>query len=92
MIKSFRCKQTQSLFEGGSPKRFRPFQAAAERKLQQLDSATTLKFLRSPPGNHLKALTGDRKTFFSIRVNNQWRLCFEWCSGHAFNVEIVDYH
>ena len=92
MIKSFRCKQTQALFEGGSPRPFQAFQKAAERKLQQLDSAATLNFLRSPPGNHLERLDGDRVGQHSIRINRQWRICFIWLQGNAQDVEIVDYH
>jgi proteic killer suppression protein len=92
MIKSFNSKQTKALFEGGSPRDFRTFQRVAERKLQQLDSAATLEFLRSPPGNHLERLTGDRAGQYSIRINKQWRICFKWERGNALDVEIVDYH
>jgi len=92
MIKTFADKETQSLFEGGSPRRFRAFQSVAERKLQQLDSAETLEFLRSPPGNRLEALKGDREGQYSIRINGQWRLCFRWADGDAYDVVIVDYH
>lgn len=93
MIESFACKYTRQLFEGGRcPKAFRAFQRQAERKLQLLDSAATLDFLRSPPGNRLEALHGERRGQFSIRINDQWRLCFRFESGSAFDVEIVDYH
>ena len=92
MIKTFRCKQTQALFEGQPVKAFRSIKKAAERKLQLLDSATTLAFLRSPPGNQLERLAGDRAGQYSIRINKQWRVCFEWRLGNAWNVEIVDYH
>jgi toxin HigB-1 len=92
MIKSFRCKDTERLFAGHSPRRFRAFQPAAERKLTLLNAAETLEFLRSPPGNHLEALSGDRAGQYSIRINKRWRLCFVWSDGNAHDVEIVDYH
>ena len=92
MIESFRCKDTQTLFEGGDPKRFRSFKTAAERKLTLLHTAVTLDFLRSPPGNRLERLAGDRAGQWSIRINQQWRICFTWGEGAAQNVEIVDYH
>jgi len=85
-------KETQKLFEGGSPRKFRAFQRQAERKLQLLDMAVTLDFLRSPPGNRLEALVGGRQGQHSIRINQQWRLCFRWDEGDAFDVEIKDYH
>ncbi len=90
MIRSFRCKETQSLFEGGNPKRFRSIRRVAERKLTQLHNAVTLDFLRAPPGNRLEKLSGDREGQWSIRINNQWRL--SWQDGDAWDVEIVDYH
>lgn len=92
MIKSFRCKDTQALFEGQSPKQFRAFQNVAERKLAQLHNAATLAFLQSPPGNRFEFLKGDRIGQYSIRINDQWRVCFRWTDGDAFDVEIVDYH
>ncbi|AGA90494.1 plasmid maintenance system killer protein [Thioflavicoccus mobilis 8321] len=92
MIRSFRCKETEKLFGGSCPARFRAFQAVAERKLAQLNNASTLDFLRSPPGNRLEALSGDRTGSYSIRINAQWRLCFVWREGDACDVEIVDYH
>ena len=92
MLKSFSCKETHALFEGGNPRRFRAIQVVAERKLTQLDAAATLDFLRVPPGNRLEALRGDRKGQHSIRVNDQWRICFKFKNGDIFDVEIVDYH
>jgi proteic killer suppression protein len=92
MIRSFRCKDTEKLFGGRCPPRFRSFRAVAERKLAQLHTAATLEFLRSPPGNRLEALSGDRAGSNSIRINAQWRLCFVWRDGDAHEVEIVDYH
>ena len=92
MIQSFKCKDTQALFEGKSARRFRSFAIVAERKLAQLDAAQTLDFLRAPPGNRLEALKGNRKGQYSIRINDQWRVCFQWKDGDAYNVEIVDYH
>ena len=92
MILSFKCKETQALFEGKTVKRFRAFASIAERKLAQLHAAQTLDFLRSPPGNNLEALKGDRKGQHSIRVNDQWRVCFVWTKAGPTNVEIVDYH
>ena len=91
MIKNFKCRHTQALYEGKSPKQFKSFQAQAERKLQMLDSAAELLDLRSPAGNKLKKLGGDRQGQHSIRINNQWRVCFVW-SGEPNDVEIADYH
>ena len=76
----------------GSPKRFRSIQSVAERKLAQLDAAKTLGFLRSPPGNRLETLKGDRACQHSIRINDQFRVCFVWNDNDPINVEIVDYH
>lgn len=92
MIKSFSCKHTRALFEGKSPRPLRSIQAAAERKLQLLDSATSLDFLRSPPGNRLEALDGDRSGQHSIRINKQRRVCFVWSDSGVYDVVIVDYH
>lgn len=91
-ILSFRCVETQGLFTTGRTRRFMSFQGVAERKLAQLDAATTLAFLRSPPGNRLEALSGNRQGQHSIRINDQWRLCFIWTEQGATDVEIVDYH
>lgn len=92
MITSFRCKDTRALFEGRNPRKFRMIARVAERKLQLVDSACALEDLRTPPGNKLEALHGVRKGKWSIRVNDQWRVCFRFESGRAFDVEIVDYH
>ena len=92
MIRSFKCADTEALYISGKSKRFANFRSVAERKLQQLDSAATLEFLKSPPGNHLEALGGDRAGQHSIRINQQWRLCFVWSPDGPLNVEIVDYH
>ena len=92
MIQSFRCKLTQSMFEGGHPRRFSAIEKVATRKLAMLHAAKTLDFLRSPPGNRLEALRGDRAGQSSIRINDQWRLCFVWTEAGPVDVEIVDYH
>ena len=92
MIQSFKCKDTQALFAGESPRRFRAIQDVAERKLSQLAAAQTLEFLRSPPGNRLEALKGNRASQHSIRINDQWRVCFVWTADGAGEVEIADYH
>lgn len=92
MIRSFRCRETQKLFESGRSRKFSAFKAVAERKLAQLEAAESLDFLASPPGNRLEALKGDRQGQHSIRINDQFRLCFRWTSEGAEDVEIVDYH
>ena len=92
MIQSFRCKDTLALYEGRNPRKFKAFASVAERKFSQLDAAQTLDFLRAPPGNSLEALKGDRKGQHSIRINDQWRICFVWTDVGPINVEIVDYH
>jgi len=92
MIRSFRCRDTETLASGYRVRRFIAFERIAQRKLAQLNAATTLDFLRAPPGNRLEALKGDRQGQYSIRINNQWRLCFRFEAGQAYEVEIVDYH
>lgn len=92
MIQSFRCKDTRILFETGRSKRFGAIAKVATRKLAQLDAAETLEFLASPPGNRLEALHGDRAGQHSIRINEQWRVCFRWTDAGPEQVEIVDYH
>jgi len=92
VIRSFRSKETEQLDSRQSVKRFRAFERVAQRKLRQLEIATELRDLASPPGNHLEALIGDREGQHSIRINDQWRICFVWRDGDAYDVEIVDYH
>lgn len=91
-IQSFNCKDTEELFTTGKSRKFGNFRAVAERKLQMLDSAVSLEFLKSPPGNRLEALAGDRAGQHSIRINDQWRVCFAWTPEGPKDVEIVDYH
>lgn len=92
MIQSFKCTDTQAMFAGQTVARFVNIRAVAERKIQMLHRATRLDDLRIPPNNRLEALSRDRKGQHSIRINDQWRVCFVWVDGHARNVEIVDYH
>ena len=93
MIRSFRDKQTEALFHGrGCDRRWRVFERVARRKLLMIHAAGELRDLRAPPGNRLEALKGDRKGQHSIRINDQYRLCFRWIEGHAYDVEITDYH
>jgi proteic killer suppression protein len=92
VIENFKCRETALLFNGCRVKRWRAVEAAAIRKLQQLHAAATLAFLRAPPGNRLEALQGNRLGQYSIRINDQWRLCFRYDAGNASDVEIVDYH
>ena len=91
MISSFRNKDARELYETGHSRRFRAVERVALRKLDMLAAAPTVETLRVPPGNRLEALTGDRKGQWSIRVNDQWRLCFRWEGDSAFDVEITDY-
>ncbi|QVL49834.1 MAG: type II toxin-antitoxin system RelE/ParE family toxin [Thiocapsa sp.] len=93
MIKSFADKETAALFAGKRVKRWGPdLMRQAQRKLAMLNRAGSLDDLRMPPGNRLETLSGDRDGQCSIRINDQWRLCFEWREGQAWNVLIVDYH
>jgi proteic killer suppression protein len=90
MIRTFRSAETQKLFEDQSSKKFRAIQRVARRKLEMLQAAETLNDLRNPPGNHLEKLKGDRVGQFSIRINDQFRICFRWIDGAAEDVEITD--
>jgi toxin HigB-1 len=93
MIRSFACPETERLFADESSRRLPSnIQRVARRKLLLLDQARRVEDLRAPPGNRLEALKGDRQGQHSIRINDQWRLCFEWEGSDAYNVEIVDYH
>ena len=93
MIQSFRCKETEQIFGGRFSRRLpHDIQRLAARKLEQLHAATLLGTLRIPPGNRLEALTHDRQGQHSIRVNDQWRVCFVWRDRDAYDVEIVDHH
>lgn len=92
MIKAFRCKDTAALFAGRPVVRWVHVRGVAERKLQMLHRATRLDDLRVPPNNRLELLKGDRAGRYSIRVNDQWRVCFRFEDGNALDVEIVDYH
>ncbi|MFZ3332915.1 MAG: type II toxin-antitoxin system RelE/ParE family toxin [Candidatus Acidiferrales bacterium] len=92
MIRSFRSRETEKLHSRESVKRFRNLERVALRKLRQLDAANRWNDLASPPGSRLEALRGDRKGQHSIRINDQWRICFIWRDGDAWEVEITDYH
>jgi proteic killer suppression protein len=92
MIRSFSCADTEGLFNSWAVARFRNIERVARRKLLQIHAATELGSLRIPPGNRLEALKGNRKGQHSIRVNDQWRICFRWKLDGVHDVEIVDYH
>ena len=92
-IENFRNKETRALFEEGrSTKKWQSFAKVARKKLLMLNAATSLRDLKSPPNNQLEALRGDRAGQHSIRVNDQYRVCFRWKDGHSCDVEITDYH
>jgi toxin HigB-1 len=93
MIRSFSCKDTQRIWQGETCRKFpADIQDRALRKLRQLDAAATKEDLRNPPGNRLEILKGRRAGQMSIRINDQWRICFRWVDGDVSDVEIVDYH
>lgn len=92
MIKSFAGRRTKELFETGESRRWSSIARVAVRKLVQIDSVASLNELNAPPGNRLEALKGDRAGQHSIRINDQWRICFRWESDGVYDVEIVDYH
>lgn len=93
MIKSFKCKETEKIWNGLKSRSFPDdIQDRALRKLRQLNASQTLDDLKNPPGNHLEPLKGDRIGHMSIRINNQWRICFVWKNAEVHDVEIVDYH
>ena len=92
MILSFRCADTAALAGGNPVRRFRNIESVARRKLRQLEIAMNLEDLRVPPGNRLESLAGDRAGQHSIRINDQFRVCFRWTKAGAYDVEILDYH
>lgn len=92
MIRSFRCEETRALHEGYSSRGFRGIEDQARKRLRWLNAATSLTDLGAIRGNRLEALKGSRARTYSIRINDQWRICFTWREGNAYDVEIVDYH
>ena len=93
MIKSFRDRETEALFRRESSRKLPPeIQRTALRKILMIDAATALQDLRVPPGNRLETLHGDRNGQYSIRINDQWRICFRWHGGDAYELEVTDYH
>jgi proteic killer suppression protein len=92
LIRSFRDKDTQAIFEQRRVRRFQQVSSVTLRRLVQIDSAEELRDLASPPANRLELLKGVRTGQYSIRINDQYRVCFRWKGGHAFDVEITDYH
>lgn len=92
MIKTFHDKDTEALFQDRLVKHFKAFERIARRKLYFLNAAKSLQDLLVPPGNRLESLSGKREGQYSIRINDQWRICFRWTDGNAYDVEIVDYH
>jgi toxin HigB-1 len=92
MIRSFKCRETEKIFLRAGSRRFKAIEQLVLRKLMQIEASDRVEDLRVPPGNRLERLFGDRHGQWSIRVNDQWRICFGWHDGAAWNVEIVDYH
>lgn len=92
MIRSFRCKDTEKLFRDKRVSRFHSIEWQARKKLLYLHAAESLQVVGAFPGSRLEALRGNRKGQYSIRINQQWRICFKWKDGDAYDVEIVDYH
>ena len=92
MIKSFKCKDTEKLFNDNDVKRFKSISRKARIKLEMLNATVSLDGMKIPPGNRLEALKGERKGQYSIRIDSQWRICFKWVDGNTYEVEIVDYH
>lgn len=92
MIKTFQNKDTEALFDDRLVRRFKAFERPARHKLYYLHGAKTLQDLLTPPGNRLEGLSGNREGQYGIRINDQWRICFKWIDGNAYDVEIVDYH
>ena len=93
MIQTFRCKDTQALYEGAKrPSGLQAIADVASRRLSALDASHELRDLKSPPGNRLERLSGDRRGQLSIRINGQWRVCFKWTTKGPVDVEIIDYH
>ncbi|MBU0660818.1 type II toxin-antitoxin system RelE/ParE family toxin [Patescibacteria group bacterium] len=93
MIKSFYCKETEKIYHGKKSRKLAMhIQRNTMRKLWMIHASIDIVDLRVPPANHLERLVGDMKGFFSIRINKQWRICFRWKQGHAYDVHIIDYH
>lgn len=93
MIKSFKCKETEKIWNEKYSKKIPPdIQLRAFKKLVLINAASNPSDLKSPPGNFLEELNGDRQGQYSVRINSQWRVCFKWLDNNAFNLEIVDYH
>jgi toxin HigB-1 len=92
MIGGFKDEEAERIYQRESSRRYGPLSRIILRKLLSIESAITVDKLRSPPGNHLELLKGDRAGQYSIRVNQQFRICFTWRDGHAYDIEIADYH